>query len=224
MCCLKYINGYLTSHFKLQKDTKPKPVMGVDDLLLGLTHHWARDASVFPTEDDRLDLPTIMLFQAYTACRPAELVDATRIRGTRDPLLDDKREQHQGDEVDTGPLIEPDLESDQSEDEDMLDADDCHSDDESDTDCSSDGKDQDDGHSGQSVSGNNIDLPILDDDELVREHKALCYEDIILWVVKDPKSKGRDVLAMEVYFRYHKGADNKPKPSVSSTPVHQASN
>jgi hypothetical protein len=63
--------------------------MGVDDLLLGLTHHWAQDTSVFPTEDDRLDLPTIMLFQAYTACRPAELVDATKSRGSRDPLVDD---------------------------------------------------------------------------------------------------------------------------------------
>lgn len=24
--------------------------MGVDDLLLGLTYHWARDTSIFPTE------------------------------------------------------------------------------------------------------------------------------------------------------------------------------
>jgi hypothetical protein len=46
----------------------------------------------------------------------------------------------------------------------------------------------------------------------IRKHKVLCYEDITLWIVKDPKQGGRDVLAMEVYFRYHKGADNKPKP------------
>ena len=62
--------------------------MGVGDLLLGLTHHWSRDQSVFPTEDDRPDVPTIMLFQAYTACRPAELVDGTKSRGAKDPLLD----------------------------------------------------------------------------------------------------------------------------------------
>lgn len=30
-----------------------------------------------------------MLFQAYTACRPAELVDGTKTRGGKDPLLDD---------------------------------------------------------------------------------------------------------------------------------------
>jgi hypothetical protein len=46
----------------------------------------------------------------------------------------------------------------------------------------------------------------------VRKHKALCYEDIILWVVKDPKGGQRDVLAIEIFFRYHKGADNKLKP------------
>ena len=63
--------------------------MGVDDLLLGLTQHWCRDRSVFPTEDDRLDLATIMLFQSYTACRPAELVDGTKCRGGQDPLLED---------------------------------------------------------------------------------------------------------------------------------------
>ncbi|KJK73445.1 hypothetical protein H634G_11327 [Metarhizium anisopliae BRIP 53293] len=66
-----------------------KPVMGVDDLLLGLTQHWCRDRSVFPTEDDRLDLATIMLFQSYTACRPAELVDGTKCRGGQDPLFED---------------------------------------------------------------------------------------------------------------------------------------
>ncbi|KZZ99241.1 FluG domain-containing protein [Beauveria brongniartii RCEF 3172] len=61
----------------------------IDDLLLGLTYYWSRDRSVFPTEDDRLDLPTIMLFQAYTACRLAELVDGTKCRGADDPTLDD---------------------------------------------------------------------------------------------------------------------------------------
>lgn len=63
--------------------------MGVDDLLLGLTHHWSRDRSVFPTEDDRLNLSAIMLFQAYTAYRPAELVDGTKYRAGRDPMIDD---------------------------------------------------------------------------------------------------------------------------------------
>lgn len=68
---------------------KPKPVLRPDDLLLLLVQHWARDESVFPTEDDRLDLATIMLFQSYTGCRPAELVHAPRGRGLPNPLEED---------------------------------------------------------------------------------------------------------------------------------------
>jgi hypothetical protein len=73
-----------------------KPVMGVDDLLLGLTHHWCRDRSVFPTEGDRLDLSAIMLFQTYTACWPAELVDGTKSRGGKDPMVDDSDDEDSG--------------------------------------------------------------------------------------------------------------------------------
>jgi hypothetical protein len=43
--------------------------------------------------------------------------------------------------------------------------------------------------------------------------KALCYEDILLMVVRHPET-GRDVLAMAVKFIHHKGADNRPKPQV----------
>ena len=41
--------------------------------------------------------------------------------------------------------------------------------------------------------------------------KALCYEDILLMVVRHPET-GKDVHAMAVKFIHHKGADNKPKP------------
>lgn len=54
-----------------------------------------------------------------------------------------------------------------------------------------------------------------EDKEMIRLHKALCYEDIVLWAVKDPNCGGRDVLAMDVFFRHHKGAEKKPKPYVS---------
>ncbi|KAK4116055.1 FluG domain-containing protein [Canariomyces notabilis] len=43
--------------------------------------------------------------------------------------------------------------------------------------------------------------------------KALCYEDILLMVVKHPET-GEDVLAMSIKFIHHKGADNKPKPTI----------
>ena len=83
---LKYINGELKVKFDLDTTSKPKPVAGPDDLLLLLTHHWARDESVFPTEDDRHDVATIMLFQAYTGGRPAEFVHASKGKASQDPL------------------------------------------------------------------------------------------------------------------------------------------
>jgi hypothetical protein len=49
-------------------------------------------------------------------------------------------------------------------------------------------------------------------EEPQRRYKALCYEDICLWIVQNPKRGQRDLLAMEVTLRHHKGADNKPKP------------
>jgi hypothetical protein len=43
--------------------------------------------------------------------------------------------------------------------------------------------------------------------------KALCYEDIMLMVVRHPVT-GENVHVMAVKFIHHKGADNKPKPYV----------
>ena len=51
--------------------------------------------------------------------------------------------------------------------------------------------------------------------EAVRKYKALCYEDICLWIVQNPKRGEKDLLAMEVSLRHHKGVDNKPKPYVT---------
>ncbi|KAK3177464.1 hypothetical protein K4F52_009755 [Lecanicillium sp. MT-2017a] len=43
--------------------------------------------------------------------------------------------------------------------------------------------------------------------------KALCYEDILLMLVRHPAT-GKPVLAMAIKFIHHKGADNKPKPKL----------
>ncbi|KAH8757878.1 hypothetical protein F5883DRAFT_566585 [Diaporthe sp. PMI_573] len=43
--------------------------------------------------------------------------------------------------------------------------------------------------------------------------KALCYEDIMLMVVRHPET-GKDVLAMVIKFIHHKSSDNKPKPAI----------
>ena len=47
--------------FNLDNLEKCKPEMGVDDVLLAFTHHWLRDKSLFPIEDNRLDLLARML-------------------------------------------------------------------------------------------------------------------------------------------------------------------
>ncbi|KAG5748063.1 hypothetical protein H9Q70_009255 [Fusarium xylarioides] len=208
---VKYINGDLSMQFRLDSLPKPKPVMGVDDLLLGLTHHWSRDTSVFPTEDDRLDLPTIMLFQAYSACRPAELVDGTKSRGHKDPLLEEpddllqdteEQEDNDADDENEDPMLRDNralcsdvIVSDNSLEDGTVGA----------------TPPPDKGAALQSQAH-----PPLGDrqPDPLRKHKALCYEDLTLWIVKDPVGYGRDVLAMEVYFRFHKGSDNKPKPTV----------
>ncbi|KAK4158599.1 FluG domain-containing protein [Cladorrhinum sp. PSN259] len=43
--------------------------------------------------------------------------------------------------------------------------------------------------------------------------KALCYEDILLMIVRHPET-GEDGLAMSIKLSHHKGADNKPKPTI----------
>ena len=48
--------------------------------------------------------------------------------------------------------------------------------------------------------------------EAIWKYKVLCYEDICLWIVQNPKSRGRDLFAIEVSLRHYKGVDNKPKP------------
>jgi hypothetical protein len=62
---------------ELDRTVKSKPVLGVDDLLLLLNCHWARDKSVFPTERHRVQFALILLLFG-TGCQPAELVDAKR--------------------------------------------------------------------------------------------------------------------------------------------------
>jgi hypothetical protein len=68
--------------------------------------------------------------------------------------------------------------------------------------------------SGQPVEHND-NAPELDKfGEARRKYKALCYEDIRIWIVRNLRREERDLLAMEVSLRHHKGVDNKPKPYV----------
>lgn len=242
---------------------KPKPLAGVDALLLLLTQHWARDESIFRTEDDRLDFPTVTLFLAYTGGRPAEFVHASKNAASQDPLGKEegdtlKRGHHQpsirldqagndcsdyGDDFEVTDAIPEDL-----LDEDLFDDPRNISDDDMDPSEDSDEEYGDVTPEKRTDSRSNLDsgyssdrdrfmtesevesyLMEVDDvsdpvpqsvsitalagcEEERRKWKALCYEDICLWIVQNPKQGERDLLAMEVCLRNHKGADLKPKP------------
>ncbi|KAG9230108.1 hypothetical protein BJ875DRAFT_488278 [Amylocarpus encephaloides] len=49
-----YIFGPLIRDYDLDITVKEKPILSIDDLLLLLNHHWARDTSTFPTERHRV--------------------------------------------------------------------------------------------------------------------------------------------------------------------------
>ena len=238
---LKYINSELKDKFDLDTTSKPKPVAGPDDLLLLLTYHWARDEAVFPTEDDRHDVATIMLFQAYTGARPAEYVHASKGKASQDPLGEaeewesiqhyQKRDEDHGQviaghSVDFDSVDDSDLEfdnnvfdcSDEAEDHTMDEDDDTFSDKAAEASI-----DFDSGYGSDCTDVSMKDCgtkPVEQKCDVyeegdIRACKALCYEDIVLWVVLNPQKGERDVLAMEVSLRYHKGVDNKPKPYVA---------
>jgi hypothetical protein len=243
---LKFINGTLKADFSLDNTSKSKPVAGPDDLLVLLVQHWARDESIYPTEDDRLDVATIMLFQAYTGGRPAEFVHASKGKASEDPLGEaeeaGKNETTWG-RVDSGhdralvasdgPEYDDDSDDgDGPESDDDDNATDTHNKsgepdsgygtDEADVAMSEDTNDcytTEIDDASEPVQQNDEAAELDEFGEVIRKYKALCYEDICLWIVQNPKEGERDLLAMEVHLRHHKGVDNKPKPYVACTCV-----
>jgi hypothetical protein len=236
-------------------------VAGPDDLLLILVQHWARDESVFPTEDDRHDVATVMLFQAYTGGRPAEFVHSSKGKASEDPLGEREETSKKApprkaahcdydDDSDADVDDEPECDNDSDADDDpgsdddvLFDSEDDGSDDGTanegtanegtdlhgclDSGYNSDGtdvtmtEDTDKRYTteldacGQPLRQNSDDAEPREFEEAKRKYKALCYEDICLWIVRNPKQGERDVLAMEVHLQNHKGVDNKPKPYVA---------
>lgn len=56
-----------------------------------------------------------------------------------------------------------------------------------------------------------IDGLLLQETEGRGRPKALCYEDILMMMVRHPET-GQTIPAMAVKFVHHKGSDRKPKP------------
>jgi hypothetical protein len=230
---LEYINGPLKVKFGLDNTSKPKPVAGPDDLLLMLVHHWACDESVFPTEDNRHDAATIILFQAYTGGRPAEFVHSSKGKASQDPLgkaEDANKCKPDGNALDEDYDSESD-DGDRSKYNNLGLFNDNHDGDNSDYDyaVNEDTDEIADRDSGYNTDGTDVMMTedtekcctteVDEFGEAVRKYKALCYEDICLWIVQNLKQGGRDLLAMEVHLRHHKGVDRKPKPCVTPSSV-----
>ena len=232
----KFINTELKIEYDLEDTAKPKPVAGVDDLLLLLTQYWARDESVYRTEDDRHDVATIMLFQAYTGGRPAEFVHSSKGKASQDPLGDEEeadKAQQARERPDTNNNEEDNNDGSLDFDDDSAAEDGPRFEDDSDVDClfdSDDDVDEDtdyfDNDSGYGTEETDVTMTEdlddcyvteldefrgtesqSDDDTATDEFgegkrtcKALCYEDVCLWIVKNPKEGERDLLAMEVHL------------------------
>jgi hypothetical protein len=183
----------LEEEFDLDPAPKEKPVLGSDDVLLLLTHLWARDTCTFPTEDQRHGLATVLLFSLFTGARPAELVDAMkRSAPLRYPWehADEPELDKEGSEGNTDDLDDENLDvKDHPDDPDYNRPDPWHN---------------------SGCTDYNDDTGESSDTK--RRYKALCYEDIRLWIVQNPIPGERDLLAMELTLKYHKGVDKKPKP------------
>ncbi|KAM0665678.1 hypothetical protein ACQRIU_005939 [Beauveria bassiana] len=75
---------------------------------------------------------------------------------------------------------------------------------------------ENDGSADQTLDKQSVELNKMLLQETIKRGrpKALCYEDILLMLVRHPAT-GKPVLAMAIKFIHHKGADNKPKPLLS---------
>lgn len=75
------------------------PFLGVDDPLLLLNYHWARDTSTFPTEQHRVGFALILLLLFSTECWPAELVDGRKEKRDDADFEEDELEVVNNDDI-----------------------------------------------------------------------------------------------------------------------------
>ncbi|KFY65136.1 hypothetical protein V496_02779 [Pseudogymnoascus sp. VKM F-4515 (FW-2607)] len=233
---VKYINGALRKAYDLDGMPKPKPLAGPDTLLLILTQHWARDKSIFRTEEDRLDFATILLFLGYSGGRPAEFVQTSKCAASQDPLGKDGDTHDYEVDGEAADAILEDLDEDLFDDHENVSGSDLGLSDSSEEESSNfttekrtDGLGDLYSDRDRFMTEDEVVIRLMEDDEASdpvnttapggfeeerRKWRTVCYEDICIWIVQNPRPGERDVLAMEVCLRNHKGADLKPKPTI----------
>ncbi|KAB5511398.1 hypothetical protein GE09DRAFT_690652 [Coniochaeta sp. 2T2.1] len=179
----------------LQRNSPPTPNGGGTRLCL---HEDAgHGTSIAPGERHRANLSGCYLFLACTGCRPAEIVDHEKKKpkdGSWEELYGPKAvHAHDRDRTMRRELVKFDSEHVAAQ------VGTCEYDDAEDK-----------------LSDEDARLleEMLSAETTGRERpKALCYEDILLILVRHPVT-GADVHVMAVKFIHHKGADNKPKPTI----------
>ncbi len=143
---------------------REKPVLGVDDLLLLLNYHWARNTSTFLTEWYYVQFALILLLLFATGCRPVELVDAKKKRRTPGPGDNKTCTNDVNDEGfdDTEASANTDFGFDNDHDSAVTDLD------------------------SENDDGSDDDVTMSDVETELRQFDVLYYEDVRLLVVQNP--------------------------------------
>ncbi|KAI1305758.1 hypothetical protein F5Y03DRAFT_384421 [Xylaria venustula] len=173
-----------------------KQVADWNDLLVLQTFNIAYDTSICPGERHRANRSGCYLFLACTGCRPAEIVDNEKKKpkdGSWEELYGLKAIHfHDRDKKMRDELVQFDSKHVVAQV----------------------GTCEDDAEDKLSDEDARLLEEMLSAETTGRGRpKALCYEDILLMVVRHPIT-GKDVHVMAVKFIHHKGADNKPKPTI----------
>ncbi|KIH94252.1 hypothetical protein SPBR_09199 [Sporothrix brasiliensis 5110] len=167
---------------------------------------WVRDyKNAFNIGLDRLDDSAIRLFQTYTGARTHEFVLPRQRKAKVLEYYDELDIYTDSTDSDNG---DSDRESD------------CNSDHDSDLDSDPDSDSEQESEKPARVNGHAL-LRCKacwvcgrTDDRTVAERKILCWEDIQLWIMRDPNGNGgRDRLTMTVLLRFHKGYVTRHRPT-----------
>jgi len=166
----------------LRRLSKEREVTNVDDIYHILLHHWVRDDSIFPDEQQRNQVATGILMAPYFRCRPVSMFD-TRL-------------QFQDEEEEESPSVEDTPSDLSSEDDGGL--------------RSADSNEDDDDFSMylDSESDNDTDDGADAGDD---ETRTLLWRHIEFYVARNEANGQPNVLFAKVHILHTKGEDHNPR-------------